>query len=131
MTLRSLKDEDFYFICLENLSSGARLKDVGILLCLREGAQTSDVIMGLLQACYIRKGLLLDTGGWESVLEARDLSDSVPREWLALMKESKNFAHADLDLVVDKMSGLGWACRNILLSTPEQVRYSFAADCLR
>ncbi|KAH6803100.1 root UVB sensitive protein of unknown function, partial [Perilla frutescens var. frutescens] len=27
MTLQSLKDEDFYFICLENLSSGPRLKD--------------------------------------------------------------------------------------------------------
>ncbi|KAH6761775.1 root UVB sensitive protein of unknown function, partial [Perilla frutescens var. hirtella] len=49
MTLQSLKDEDFYFICLENLSSGPRLKDHGILLSLREGAQTSDVIMGLLQ----------------------------------------------------------------------------------
>ncbi|KAH6806507.1 root UVB sensitive protein of unknown function [Perilla frutescens var. frutescens] len=131
MTLQSLKDEDFYFICLENLSSGPRLKDHGILLSLREGAQTSDVIMGLLQACYIHKGLLLDMIGWEDVLEARDLSDLVLREWHALMKESKKCARADLDLLVDKMSGLGWICRNVLLSSREQERYSFVVDCLR
>ncbi|XP_057768443.1 protein root UVB sensitive 4 [Salvia miltiorrhiza] len=128
MTLRSLKDKDFYFICLENHSRGPRLKDHGILLSLREGAQTSDMITGLLQACYIREDLLLEMMGWENVLEARDLSDSARVKWLTLMRESKKRAEADVNQLVEKMSGLGWACRNVLLSTQEQARYSFLAD---
>ncbi|KAG8367044.1 hypothetical protein BUALT_Bualt16G0031500 [Buddleja alternifolia] len=128
MTLRSLKDEDFYFICMESVNSRSVIRDHDILLCLREGAGTSDVIMSLLQACYIRKGLLLDVIGWENDLEARDSWDSIVRNWFSLMEESKRSAHNDLDLFIEKMSGLGWACKNILLSTEEQARYSFVAD---
>ncbi|KAL6499215.1 Protein root UVB sensitive 4 [Orobanche hederae] len=53
MTLKSLKDEDSYFICVEILNSGSRIRNQGILLCLREGAGTSDVVMGLLQGLVI------------------------------------------------------------------------------
>ncbi|XP_042066065.1 protein root UVB sensitive 4-like [Salvia splendens] len=127
MTLRSLKDTDFYFICLENHSRGSRLKDHGILLSMREGAQTSDMITGLLQACYIREGLLVKTAEWENVLKACDSSDSAC-EWRTLMRESKQRAEADVSEMVEKMSGLGWACRNVLLSAREQARYSFMAD---
>ncbi|KAG6424053.1 hypothetical protein SASPL_114465 [Salvia splendens] len=138
MTLRSLKDKDFYFVCLENHSRGSRLKDVrildgsgsyahGILLSMREGAQTTDMITGLLQACYIREGLLVDMSEWENVLETCDLSDSA-YEWLTLMRESKKRAEADVSDMVEKMLGLGWACRNVLLSAREQARYSFLAD---
>ncbi|KAL1563257.1 protein root UVB sensitive 4-like isoform X2 [Salvia divinorum] len=128
MTLRYLKDKDFYFICLENCDRGPRLKDYGILLSMREGAQTSDMITGLLQACYIREGLLADMVGWENILEACDLSDSACVEWHTLMRESKKRAEADVSEMVEKMSGLGWACRNVLLSAQEQARYSFMAE---
>ncbi|KAL0461495.1 UNVERIFIED_CONTAM: protein root UVB sensitive 4 [Sesamum latifolium] len=128
MTLKSLKDDDFYFICMESSNSGSGIRDHSILLCLREGAGTSDVILGLLQACYIRNGLLLDKSSWDKALEAFDSSDSVLREWFTLMEESKKSATIDLGLFIDKMSGLGWVCRNILLSSQEQARYSFVAD---
>ncbi|GFQ01927.1 protein root UVB sensitive 4 [Phtheirospermum japonicum] len=129
MTLKSLKDEYSYFICLESLNSGSRIRDHGILVCLREGAGTSDVIMGLLQACYIRNGLqLVDTISWEKGLETRGSSSSVLEEWLVLLEESKRCAQADIDLLIGKMPELGWSCRNVLLSSREQARYSFVAD---
>ncbi|KAL2252306.1 protein root UVB sensitive 4 isoform X1 [Sesamum indicum] len=128
MTLKSLKDDDFYFICMESSNSGSGIRDHGILLCLREGARTSDVITGLLQACYIRNGLLLDKSSWDKALEACDDSGSLLREWFTLMEESKKSATIDLGLFIDKMSGLGWVCRNILLSSQEQARYNFVAD---
>ncbi|XP_028109970.1 LOW QUALITY PROTEIN: protein root UVB sensitive 4-like [Camellia sinensis] len=41
MTMQSLNNEDFYFICLEILCSGmAKTWQQGILLCVREGAGT-------------------------------------------------------------------------------------------
>ncbi|KAL6507416.1 hypothetical protein OROGR_023611 [Orobanche gracilis] len=127
MTLKSLKDEDSYFICVESLNRGSGIRNHGILLSLREGAGTSDVIMSLLQACYIRNGLLLlDTFGREDIVEARSSSsNAVFREWFVLLEESKRCAEDDIDLLVNKMSGLGWSCRNVLLSTREQVRYKF------
>lgn len=64
---------------------------------------------------------------WENYLEASD-TNAVLREWSKLMDESKRSAEADLDPLIDKMSGLGWVCRNVLLSTNEQARYSFVAD---
>ncbi|KAK6128662.1 hypothetical protein DH2020_037593 [Rehmannia glutinosa] len=129
MTLKCLKDEDSYFICMERLSSGSGIRDHGILLSLREGAGTSDVIMGLLQVCLLRyNALLLDMISWENHLEASDSSNSVLNEWFILMEESKKSAQVDLGPFIDKMSGLGWSCRNVLLSTQEQARYSFVAD---
>ncbi|CAA0814338.1 Protein root UVB sensitive 4 [Striga hermonthica] len=128
MTLKSLKDEDSYFICLESLNYGSRIMDHGILICLREGAQTSDVIMGLLQACYLRNRVLLDTISWEKILETCQHSNSFLREWFLLLEESKRSAEADLYVLIDKMSGLGWSCKNVLLSMREQERYSFVAD---
>ncbi|KAL0430322.1 UNVERIFIED_CONTAM: protein root UVB sensitive 4 [Sesamum radiatum] len=100
------KDDDFYFICMESSNSGSGIRD----------------------ACYIRNGLLLDKSSWDKALEAFDSSDSVLREWFALMEESKKSATIDLGLFIDKMSGLGWVCRNILLSSQEQARYNFVAD---
>ncbi|KAK4409752.1 protein root UVB sensitive 4 [Sesamum angolense] len=80
------------------------------------------------QACYIRNGLLLDKSSWDNALEPCDSSDSLLREWFTLMEESKKSATIDLGLFIDKMSGLGWVCRHILLSSQEQARYSFVAD---
>uniref|UniRef100_A0A5B7BJ52 Uncharacterized protein n=1 Tax=Davidia involucrata TaxID=16924 RepID=A0A5B7BJ52_DAVIN len=129
MTMRSLNDEDFYFICLETFCRGLpRTGRQGILLCLREGAGTADVIMGLLQACYIRRGLLLSRSAWEHKLEACDNSDSILGDWFKLIEDSKRHARGDLDLLNEHMLGMGWACKNILLSTQEQARYSFVDD---
>ncbi|XP_073141773.1 protein root UVB sensitive 4 isoform X2 [Henckelia pumila] len=125
-TMRSLSNDDFYFIYIESLKHGFRLRDLGIVVCVREGAATSDVIMGLLQACYIRKGLnMVD---WENVFEACDSLDSVMEKWFTLMEESNKSSRNNLALLNENMSSAGWACRNVLLSTQEQARYSFVTD---
>ncbi|KAI8029430.1 Protein root UVB sensitive 4 [Camellia lanceoleosa] len=129
MTMQSLNDEDFYFICLEILCSGvAKTWQQGILICVREGAGTADIITGLLQACHIRKAILSSVCKWESILEAPDSSDSVSRHWFQLIEDSKRIAQRDFNLLNEQMLGLGWACKNILLSTQEQARYSFVDD---
>ncbi|KAL7231898.1 hypothetical protein ACSBR2_010012 [Camellia fascicularis] len=129
MTMQSLNGEDFYFICLEILCSGvAKTWQQGILVCVREGAGTADVITGLLQACHIRKAILSSVCKWESILAAPDSSDSVSRHWFQLIEDSKRIAQRDFNLLNEQMLGLGWACKNILLSTQEQARYSFVDD---
>ncbi|KAA8547276.1 hypothetical protein F0562_003860 [Nyssa sinensis] len=61
MTMQSLNDEDFYFICLEIFCRRLpRTGQQGILLCLREGAGTADVIMGLLQAVLYPQGAAVE-----------------------------------------------------------------------
>nr|POF12623.1 protein root uvb sensitive 4 [Quercus suber] len=68
MAMQYSSGEDYYFICLEIFCKGAkRNKQHGILLCLREGAGTVDIIMGLLRACYVRKALLVSSW-WENIL---------------------------------------------------------------
>ncbi|CAL5439780.1 unnamed protein product [Camellia sinensis] len=86
MTMQSLNNEDFYFICLEILCSGmAKTWQQGILLCVREGAGT--YYHGF--ACHIRKAILSSVCKWESILEAPDNSDSVSRHWFQLIEDSK------------------------------------------
>ncbi|XP_051117560.1 protein root UVB sensitive 4 isoform X2 [Andrographis paniculata] len=114
MMLRSLNDQDFYFVCIERLPHDSGLNDVGILLCVREGAATSEVITGLLQACRIRNSLLP-----EGLVSA----DSVVRLWPELIEESKKTAENDAPVLIETMSGLGWACKNVLLTTQEQERF--------
>ncbi|CAK9141145.1 unnamed protein product [Ilex paraguariensis] len=127
MTMQSLSDEDFYFICIENFCQGlTRSGQQGILLCMREGAGTSDVIMGLLQVCYVRKGLLYNRR--DNILEACDNPDFVFRDWFKLIEDSKRSARNDFNLINEQMLGLGWACKHILLNTQEQARYSFVDD---
>ncbi|KDP31846.1 hypothetical protein JCGZ_12307 [Jatropha curcas] len=125
MAMQSLSGEDYYFICMENYYIGpARAKQQGIVLCLREGAGTAEIMMGLLQACYVRKALLLK---WETIFEASDPADTV-LEWTKLIEDSKRSAERNLSPLDDQMSKLGWAVKNILLSAEEQARYSFVDD---
>ncbi|XP_065876314.1 protein root UVB sensitive 4 isoform X2 [Euphorbia lathyris] len=120
--LRS-KGEDYYFLCIENSYIGwARTKQQGILLCLREGAGTADIVMGLLQACYLRKALSY------SRFRACDTDGSALTEWSKLIENSKVSALRDSCLLDEKMTELGWAVKNILLNTEEQARYSFVDD---
>ena len=44
------------------------------------------------------------------------------------MVDSKRCAQRDLSLLNEQMLGLGWAAKNILLSTEEQASYSFVDD---
>lgn len=59
---------------------------------------------------------------------AGDASDLVLNQWFKLIEDSKRYAHGDLPLLNEQMMGLGWAMKNILLSTREQARYSFVDD---
>lgn len=132
VAMLSLKNEDFYFICMEVSCQGLeKIGEPGILLFLREGAGSEDVIMGLLQACYIRRNLLLsDWSKWQDILgvcEGSD-SDSAVRNWFKLVLDSKQSAREEINFLNEKMLGLGWACKNILLSRKEQARYSFVED---
>lgn len=61
---------------------------------------------------------------WESSLEGHSLSE----EWFKLIDDGKQFAEANFPLLNEGMSKLGWTCKNILLSSQEQARFSFVAD---
>ena len=62
------------------------------------------------------------------MLGASNLSDSILNELFKLIDECKAQAQDDLRLLEEQMSGLGWATKNILLSTQEQIRYSYIDD---
>lgn len=81
--------------------------------------------MGLMQACHVRKALLLSRSMWETSLEEDYTSNE---EWFKLTEDGKQFARANLPVLIEGMSKQGWACKNILLSSQEQARYSFVAD---
>ncbi|XP_031254309.1 protein root UVB sensitive 4-like [Pistacia vera] len=128
--MQSLTDEDYYFMCMEIFSKGLTGNEqLGILLCLREGASVTDVIMGLLQACYVRKALRLSSW-WEKMVGATDASDLIlkDKEWFKLIEDSKRCAQGNLSMLNEQISALGWAAKNILLNTQEQARYTFLDD---
>ncbi|RVX08709.1 Protein root UVB sensitive 4 [Vitis vinifera] len=97
-----LSSEDFYFICMEACRRLTRPEQQGILLCLREGASTTDVISGLLQACYVRKKLLLNRTRWKNIVEDCDTSDTFVREWFKVVEDSKQSAQRDLNLLMKR-----------------------------
>ncbi|GAB4848918.1 hypothetical protein Ancab_003730 [Ancistrocladus abbreviatus] len=126
LTMKSLSSEDFYFICLETCKRMWSMER-HILLSMREGAGAADTIMGLLQACYVRKALLLTKERWENSLKACNIADSYD-EWLRVVVDSKRRAQGEVTELHEQMVGQGWAVNNILLSTHEQARYTFADD---
>ncbi|XP_060970865.1 protein root UVB sensitive 4 [Cannabis sativa] len=129
MAMQSLSSAEYYFISMEIFYTRMpKRMHQRIIICLREGATTGNVIMGLLQACYIRKALHLNKSKWQKILEASDLSDSVLHEWFKLLEECKVRARDDLCILNEQMLGMGWTMKNILLSTREQNRYSFIDD---
>nr|XP_011465444.1 PREDICTED: protein root UVB sensitive 4 [Fragaria vesca subsp. vesca] len=129
MAMRSTSDDDYYFISMETFyTRKRRIQQHGILLCLRERASTADIIKGLLQACYIRRVLLMDENRWADMVDAGDALDSALNEWRKLIEESKCRAQGDMRLLNEQMVARGWATKNILLNTREQIRYSFVDD---
>jgi hypothetical protein len=66
---------------------------------------------------------------WENnILGGNDSFNSVFNEWLQVMEDIKRCAQRDLSVLNEQLLGLGWATKNILLSTQEQARYSFVDD---
>ncbi|KAH1113457.1 hypothetical protein J1N35_006835 [Gossypium stocksii] len=127
MTMQSVSNEDHYFICTEIFYQGlAKTREQGILLCIREGAHTADVIMGLLQACNVRKALR--SSMWESTTKASDSSDLILKEWFKLISDSKQYVQQQFGPLNEQMMLRGWALKNILLNTEEQTRYSYMDD---
>ncbi|KNA16261.1 hypothetical protein SOVF_090660, partial [Spinacia oleracea] len=102
LTMNSLSREDFYFICLETCS-GLRSGKEGILLSLREGARTEDIIMGLLQACYIRQTLDSNGSKWKNIVEDCIIPDSDAMKWFGLTQESKSFAQSNIIILNEHM----------------------------
>ncbi|KAK5843661.1 protein root UVB sensitive 4 isoform X1 [Gossypium arboreum] len=127
MTMQSVSNEDHYFICTEIFYRGlAKTREQGILLCIREGARMADVIMGLLQACNVRKALR--SSMWESTTKASDSSDLILKEWFKLIDDSKRYVQQQFGPLNEQMMVRGWALKNILLNTEEQTRYSYMDD---
>ncbi|XP_068660051.1 protein root UVB sensitive 4 isoform X2 [Aristolochia californica] len=126
LSARSLRREDFYFICMETSRKGLmRKKQQGVLLCLHERAGTADIIMGLLQACHVRNVLQIRKNRCGGTLGSSDTCGALLREWLAVIDDSKRYAEEEVNLLIDALRSAGWAVKNILLSTTEQIRYAF------
>ncbi|KAG2308155.1 hypothetical protein Bca4012_082808 [Brassica carinata] len=122
MAMQSLCNDDGYFITLELSSHGfRRTPRPGIVICLREGANSLDVITSLLQSCYIRKAFVTNR------LKRKDasFSDLSLQDWSFLAGESKVAARDDFTEMYKQMQEQGWIVKNVLLSAEEQVRYIF------
>ncbi|KAK4765735.1 hypothetical protein SAY86_026825 [Trapa natans] len=61
-----------------------------ILLCLREGATASDIIAGLLQACYVRKALLKNMSFWDQACDNNSGSSRqvILEEWFRVAQRT-------------------------------------------
>ncbi|KAI3946055.1 hypothetical protein MKX01_024811 [Papaver californicum] len=128
LTMQSLRGDDSYFICMETTPKGFRSsKQQGILLCLREGSCVTDIIMGLLQACYIREELHR-RDIWKQILETNDVSESLLSEWFKMVEDGKRCACTleEVELLKEELHRSGWSVKNILLSVQEQVRYNMS-----
>ncbi|KAK8716703.1 hypothetical protein V6N13_044007 [Hibiscus sabdariffa] len=124
MAMKSVGSEDYCFVCTEIVYQGlARTREHGILLCVREGAHTADVIMGLFLACYVRNALRSPM--WESMMEASDSSDLVIKEWFKLIDDGKQYVQRELGPLNEQMAAQGWVIKNILLNTEKQARYCY------
>lgn len=124
--MQRITGEDFYFICVEILPK--RFKRIGqpsILLSLREGAETVHIIMGLLQACYIRKVLTANHSRWENSIRENTNSESAREEWSMIIEDSKRSAQRDMSKLMEQILSKGWEIKGILLSKMELTRFAF------
>ncbi|XP_047167902.1 protein root UVB sensitive 4 isoform X4 [Vigna umbellata] len=126
-TIQCITKEDYYFVCVE-FFKGLKGTKKSILLSIREGAEAAHIIMGLLQACYIRRALLMNSSRWEIIVEENNASDSTMEDWSVIVENGKRSAERDVSNLIDQMVEMGWMVKNILLSTQEQIRYSFVCD---
>ncbi|TKY66104.1 root UVB sensitive 4 [Spatholobus suberectus] len=124
-TIQCITDEDYYFVCVVLFKGLNRTGKPSILLSIHEGAEAVHIIMGLLQACYVRRALLMNSSRWEIIIEESNASDSTMEDWSVVVEDAKRFAEGDLSNLIEQMLGMGWMVKNILLSAQEQTRYSF------
>ncbi|XP_008790336.2 protein root UVB sensitive 4 isoform X1 [Phoenix dactylifera] len=125
LTIQSLRHEDLYFICMEISQKGLTRKQPGILLSLQETAVSSDIIIGLLQACLIRKMLLPRSS---SICNASSTEDSMLAEWFKVVEDSKLRAIRESTHLIEELQRAGWVVKNILLNFQEQIRYSLVRE---
>ncbi|XP_072982464.1 protein root UVB sensitive 4 isoform X1 [Typha latifolia] len=123
LTLQALRAEDLYFICMERSYGGLRRKQE-IVLCLREKAVSSDIIIGLLQACLIRRSLHESKTTWKCFSEDRVNEDQILADWFNVVAESKTRAYGDTKDLKEELRAAGWIVNNVLLNSREQTRYS-------
>ncbi|XP_058069209.1 protein root UVB sensitive 4-like isoform X3 [Magnolia sinica] len=129
LTMQSLRGEDFYFICMETSYVGlTRKRQQGILLCLQERAGSTDIVAGLLQACQVRKALQLSRHNQKCNLEDSRAEESIFKEWFEVVEDSRRYAQGEINPLMEAICRTGWAVKNILLNTHEQIRYSFVGD---
>lgn len=118
MVMQSLRNDDGYFITLELSSHGfRRTPRPRIVICLREGANSLEVITSLLQTCYIRKAFVTN--------RFKRTDNLMLQDWSLLAGESKLAARDDFTELYKQMQEQGWIVKNVLLSAEEQVRYIF------
>ncbi|KAJ1429353.1 Root UVB sensitive family [Sesbania bispinosa] len=122
-TIQCITDEDYYFLCAEIFKGLKRTGQHRILLSIREGAETVHIIMGLLQACYIKRALLMNNSGWEISIEESNESNSALEEWSVIVEDGKRSAERDISNLIEQMLGMGWVVKSILLSTQEQTQH--------
>lgn len=65
---------------------------------------------------------------WEIIIEESNASDSTMEDWSVIVENAKRSAERDVSNLIDQMVEMGWMVKNILLSTKEQIRYSFVCD---
>ncbi|EHA8588966.1 protein root UVB sensitive 4 [Cocos nucifera] len=125
LTIPSLSHEDLYFICMETSQKGLTRKQPGILLALQETAVSSDVIIGLLQACLVRRTLLARSS---SICNASSTEDSMLAEWFKVVEDSKLHAIRESTHLIQELQRAGWVVKNILLNSQEQIRYGLVRE---
>ncbi|XP_078430557.1 root UVB sensitive protein (Protein of unknown function, DUF647) isoform X2 [Wolffia australiana] len=114
-SLQCLGEEEPYFISVETaLKRWTRKPKERILVSFREGGGTSEVILGVLQACLIRREL---AGGGVAAAE-----------WARLAAETRRRAAEDVTAVAAELRKQGWATKNVLLTSEEQARYSLVEE---
>jgi len=70
----------------------------------------------------------MNSSRWEIIVEENNASDSTMEDWSIIVENAKRSAERDVSNLIDQMVEMGWMVKNILLSTQEQIRYSFVCD---
>lgn len=50
------------------------------------------------------------------------------QDWSVIVENAKKSAERDVSNLINQMVEMGWMVKTILLSTQEQIRYSFVCD---
>ena len=70
----------------------------------------------------------MNSSRWEIIIEENNASDSTMQDWSVIVENAKKSAERDVSNLINQMVEMGWMVKTILLSTQEQIRYSFVCD---